>query len=428
MRVIKYIFYLWLLVFGLASAYTFHGSAMAPNSLKGWVVTIDTPGVFHTPNCGLDWIRQNLITYRELADVFSLTEQKGWIASYSYGYIFYTEDGGTNWLLQVMGLSKWTNRVFFIDDSCGWVACRGAMLGRTNNGGQNWEQIFLPYPPFRLDSVDMQNISFIDRAKGWFCAGRYPEYRSWPGETCYTKGQGYIAKSTDGGLNWQLLLKDTIYDFFDVKFQDSLNGFVVGGNDRTMSAIIMRTANGGNTWQTITIPWQTKYLRALEFISPNRFWAVGHNGTILYSCDAGNSWTLQQSNVNATLYDVDFADSLYGLVAGDSYVLYTHNAGQTWSKTRIGIRQENTSYLVMENQVEIYPNPASSHFAIRFSSHACPLRVDCIRIYDVTGNVIKVQEFKDGKVQKISLDGIKCGVYFVKIGNQLIRKKLIVIK
>ncbi|MEO0115399.1 MAG: hypothetical protein ABIK93_07985 [candidate division WOR-3 bacterium] len=42
--------------------------------------------------------------------------------------------------------------------------------------------------------------------------------------------------------------RDTIYDFFDVKFKDSLEGWVVGGNDSTMEGCVYHTTDGGQTW------------------------------------------------------------------------------------------------------------------------------------------------------------------------------------
>jgi hypothetical protein len=138
-----------------------------------------------------------------------------------------------------MGLAEFAYRLFFIDDTCGWTVCDGAVIGRTICGndtiynGQTWQPIYLSFP-YAADTVELHGISFTNRQKGWFCAGRY--FFFWGPDTWFTKGQGYIAVSNDSGLNWQLLLRDTVYDFFDIKMLDTLNGFVIGGNDRTMSS------------------------------------------------------------------------------------------------------------------------------------------------------------------------------------------------
>jgi photosystem II stability/assembly factor-like uncharacterized protein len=406
---------------------TYHGAALAPDGQNGWVVASDTEScILHTPNCGISWTRQSIPDNRHLSDVSFLTNQKGWICS-DLGFVFYSPNGGDTWIRQVAGLAGRTSRVFFLDDSCGWVSCKSAILGRTTNGGQYWDQIFLPYPPFHVDTTWFNSVSFADRQKGYLCAGRYPFYvESLPGQgdTWYTKGQGYIAKSVDGGVNWQLCQRDTVYDFFDIKFQDSLNGFIVGGNDRTMSAVMMSTSNGGNTWQVVTIPTQAKFLLSMNVIN-NFIWAVGHNGTIIHSRNGGQTWIIQQSNVNTTLYDVDFTDTLHGLVAGDSYVLYTHDGGITWHIANLGVEEERSTLNATRNILEVYPSPAKAFFTLRLPQSADR---EQIKIYDVTGKVVKELESSGHRELRISLDGIKNSVYFVRIGNEMVKEKLVITK
>jgi len=71
---------------------------------------------------------------------------------------------------------------------------------------------------------------------------------------------------------------------------------------------------------------------------------------------------------------------------------------------------------------EIYPNPTNSFFVIRSS-----LPVKEIEIFDVSGKLIKEITFST-KEPKISLKGIKSGVYLLKIKteNKELTKKLII--
>jgi photosystem II stability/assembly factor-like uncharacterized protein len=423
----------------IAWAHTFHGVSMAPNTLKGWVVTSDTGYIYYTPDCGLTWTSQTTLTYRYLRDIFFLNDQKGWLCT-TYGCVYHTENGGIYWSVQVMGLSKNSFRITFINDSCGWVGCRGAIVGQTIDGGQVWQQIWLPYPPFHVDTVDIWGISFVNRQKGLFCAGRFLKYiESLPGQgdTWFRKGQGYIGKSIDGGLNWQLLLRDTINDFFDIKMLDSLNGFVVGGNDRTMSAVVMKTSNGGNIWQNVTIPSQAKYLQSLEFVDNNHAWAVGHNGTIIHSNNEGNTWQMQTSNVNTTLYDVDFADTLHGLIAGDSYVLYTYNSGNTWNIANMGIEEDNSTFNAISSRLEVYPNPAKALTAIRYS---LPTEGKAsLQFFDISGKLVKTldNEYKNAGNYSVIWNGtddnnrkMSEGVYFciLRTDGKSLKQKILMVK
>jgi len=429
-------FILFISSIAISFCHTYHGVSMASNTLKGWVVRSDTGCVYYTPDCGITWTNQSFLNSRYFHDVFFLNEQKGWILA-DYGYIFYSTNGGNSWSIQCMGIAKVTTRIIFLDDSCGWtVGCE--IIGRTIHGGYNnsWEQIVLPYPPFSWDSLEIWGITFVNRLKGWFCAGYFPVYyESMPGagDTWFTKGQGCIAKSINGGDSWQLQKRDTIYDFFDIKMLDTLNGFVVGGNDRTMSAVIMKTLNGGVNWQNVTIPTQAKYLRSLKF-QGNQAWAVGHQGTILHSDDEGNTWALQTSPVETTLYDVDFSDSIHGLIAGDGYVLYTHNGGNTWNISNLGIEEEKEIAMVRNGQrndnIKVFPNPLTNIATIRY---VVPIAGQIkLELYNIAGKSIKTLTNEYQKVGthtvKFLGDKLAKGIYFLRYknaGNQSVIKVII---
>ena len=407
----------FLLFFTLGWANNWHGAAIAPDGRNAWVVTIDTGLVLHTPNCCTTWVDQSFPTPRYFWDVFSLNNQKVWIGT-DQGFIFYTENGGNDWTQQASGLSKHVARIFFFDDSCGWAACGKPIIGRTIDGGQGWAQIFLP-PIFPMDTVDFYGVHFVNRLKGWVCAGRYPEYiESIPGvgDTWFTRGQGYIAKSTDGGDNWQLQRRDTVYDFFDIRFKDALNGYVVGGNDRTNVGVIMKTTDGGQNWQSVTIPTQAKILRALENVG-NHWWAVGRNGTIIHSSDNGNKWTNQQSNVDTTLFDVDFADTLHGLVSGNGCVLYTNNGGDTWQIANIEGIQEININLLSNSKCKIIAFPNPFHYHVTFQK---PVE-HTLQIYSVVGNLIRVFNSGTSTVTWNGKDNygrlVPAGVYFAMMKN-----------
>jgi uncharacterized delta-60 repeat protein len=76
-------------------------------------------------------------------------------------------------------------------------------------------------------------------------------------------------------------------------------------------------------------------------------------------------------------------------------------------------------------ELELYPNLAKIYFTVRL-----PKTVDHseIKIFDVTGKVVKELESSGNRELRVSLDGIKNGVYFVQLGNQLICRKLVITK
>ena len=72
-------------------------------------------------------------------------------------------------------------------------------------------------------------------------------------------------------------------------------------------------------------------------------WACGVSGTVLYSSDAGTSWSSQTPFIGTTntLREIRFTDPLNGWVVGDGGSIYqTQNGGGTWS---------NISVITLEN-------------------------------------------------------------------------------
>jgi photosystem II stability/assembly factor-like uncharacterized protein len=82
-------------------------------------------------------------------------------------------------------------------------------------------------------------------------------------------------------------------------------------------------------------------LRAVQFVDDNEGWAVGDDGVILHTIDAGRNWERQPSGVNASLRSVHFQSPYVGWVAGreelpggggSGVVLYTRDAGLKWQR------------------------------------------------------------------------------------------------
>ena len=72
---------------------------------------------------------------------------------------------------------------------------------------------------------------------------------------------------------------------------------------------------------------------AIYFTDEKNGWIVGNLGTIKKSADGGQSWILQTSNVQSTLWDVFFINKQTGWICGaDNVLLKTTNGGESWNK------------------------------------------------------------------------------------------------
>ena len=92
-------------------------------------------------------------------------------------------------------------------------------------------------------------------------------------------GQGMIAKSTNGGINWIKTFTTTNNLLKDIAFYDKNTGFVIGEK-----GVILKTTNGGADW-TLKTSGTTQNLNAIALTGLNNIWAVGDTGIVMNSID-----------------------------------------------------------------------------------------------------------------------------------------------
>jgi photosystem II stability/assembly factor-like uncharacterized protein len=101
-------------------------------------------------------------------------------------------------------------------------------------------------------------------------------------------------------------------------------------------------------WQ---MPQPGAGLSDVSFVDAANLWAVGGDGLVLHSTDAGGTWTPQPAGSDADLWSVSFVDALHGWVAGGQpttaspgVILATADGGGTWQdKTPAGLTESLTN-------------------------------------------------------------------------------------
>jgi photosystem II stability/assembly factor-like uncharacterized protein len=229
------------------------------------------------------------------------------------------------WTLQKVDAGGDLVAVHFTSSDKGWIAGDRGYLASTTDGGRTW----LKFPLNATE--DINEIYFRNDDNGYLIAGR----------------KLFITR--DAGKTWQ---ETRIYrtgefgngtpEFLSIKFSDKKRGYVVGsvlrrsgGEDVVVDSLLMRTEDGGETWNRIPLPTKTELFR-LDFDGSSRGWIVGDQGVILASTDEGRTWTRQTSGVSRALFDVRFRNKEDGLaVGGGGTLLRTENGGSTWDKVDV---------------------------------------------------------------------------------------------
>jgi len=376
----KYIV-LTLILCSSALAINYHGCALAPDHLHGWVVCYDTVLILHTSDGGLTWVPQSVPpdTFgRSLFDVTCIDDMRAWTVGlhhYLTAEILATTDGGDNWQRQVAGFSKYGTRIEFYNQNYGIAVGGSGALAVTTNGGGYWGQVLVT----DWYQAEFYGVSIVDPTYSWICAG-------WPDSLA--TGQGYIIWTENGGLTWDTLNGHHFpgyEDLFDIHMFNVFSGIIVGGYEDTYEPIIWKTNDGGDNWSPRSAPANTYYLRAVDFVDQEG-WAVGKSGTIIHTTDGGDTRTTQSSPADSTLFDVDFSDAQHGLACGYDYILRTTNGGQDWQP--VGIEGLETN-IPKSFALTINPNPFKQITDIRYEATDTGYQKLALMIYDVTGRSVR---------------------------------------
>lgn len=266
---------------------------------RGWIaaghVTGMPPTVLHTTNQGQHWSFQDMPTAAEDAHLFDiqfLDADTGWAVggevSYSgeiYGtkLILHSSNGGSSWTVQhdqrvdvpVDFDPDWNGNadplraVHFVDASNGWAVPgpeRGTYF-RTRDAGQTWEvEDTAVTERVGLYANTWVDVHFRDHQRGWVVGG------------------GTIMHTSDGGTSWSVQHNEILPSLRSIDFVDASTGWVVGGAGNGNEPMILRTTNGGQTWEEQEIDAgeaDIRRLNAVHAIHVESAWAAGSWKSVL---------------------------------------------------------------------------------------------------------------------------------------------------
>jgi len=139
--------------------------------------------------------------------------------------------------------------------------------------------------------------------------------------------QGVVVKTADGGNTWTSVTVPINTPLKKIQFTDSQTGYIIGG-DNTMG-VLLKTRDGGQTWAVINLN-TLESPTGLYFIDRNTGFIVGKN---LFSktIDGGQTWTSQKFNGVRRFQDGKFKNNNEGYVTSSGGVYFkTLNGGNSW--------------------------------------------------------------------------------------------------
>ncbi|MEP7146508.1 MAG: YCF48-related protein [bacterium] len=189
--------------------------------------------------------------------------------------------------------------------------------------------------------------------------------------------------------------------FNGIESPDGVNVIAVGDN-----GLIFRSTNAGNTWASYTLP-SVNFKDVVSF--NDNVWISGDNGKIYKTRKINAAITPYDVGVTTTLRSIYFIDDNTGFVCGDGGVVFkTVNGGLNWSPSNTGILSvdlNSISFLDSQKGIVVGKN-GTVYITLNGGSSWTQESIGTTR------NLLKVKYFSDG----IALTG-EYGVLYVKQGT-----------
>ena len=293
----------WLSLFGVA--------IQADNKVlivgsKGLLLTSSDQGKTWTQRTVKEREGSDLFQDRDLYAIrFAPGGKVGWIVGED-GIVMKTDDGGTTWTRQESGSKKNLFNVFPADDQQVVAIGADGTILRTADGGSHWQSVKSP------KNVSLFGITFLDKNTG------------------YTVGEfSTILATKDGGQTWTLAYGGNTGDFtvgpyFSIAFSDPQHAVACG-----LAGDLLATEDGGKSWKVQKLPDTVAAYIVSEDPASKKLWAAGAGGRMFLSDQAGQ-WKSIDRTAFHDITDLTFAGNLGVAVGLNGTILLTTNAGDQW--------------------------------------------------------------------------------------------------
>ena len=326
---------------------------------------------------------------------------------YTGSVLIRTTDGGATWKCVLRTEQTELVGIDFLDASNGAAISDGGVVYTTSDGGESWvasndiDLFSLKYtietkpvapvkpptgaanrnaPPqiIASDYVEMLGVTFKSEKDGWAFGSREESSQGAKPGSITTKTRPVVVRTSNGGETWQpvtLAADLPSYGLSRSSFTDSTNGWVVGGSiDEDDTGAVLRTTDGGSTWKIATMPEAKQVPQSVFFLDANNGWIVGATeddagdpgpSAILATKDGGATWEVK-TKVAASLRSVHFIDAQNGVAVGSGgKVFRTTDGGATWSDAST---HDWTTGTVVETTDPLYkagePQPTYTAFVL----------------------------------------------------------------
>ena len=253
-------------------------------------------------------------------------------------------NGLTGWDISKSNYDFDTNPrdMYFVDENTGFVVGYNGDIYKTNDSGTTWRKLDLG------TTVHLYSVCFIDENVG-FVSGQTAG--GCLGADC-DKG-GVLLKTTNGGDTWTKTFFPEYIRILSLKFFDPLNGIAIIHKpdiQNSMDEYVATTSDGGANWNLIDLAIKAVYDKL--FFVDNLVFVSGENHQIFKSTDYGQSWQTIATPIEAYHYvrNIYFYNENIGYIDDISHIYKTLNGGLNWEETNFPFTDFGTFHFSSENE------------------------------------------------------------------------------
>ena len=244
------------------------------------------------------------------------------------------------WTVQTSGVTHRLRGVSAVSEQVAWASGAGSTVLRTADGGLTWQKLNVT-----TEALDFRDIDAINDQTAYVMSiGNGPASR--------------IYKTTDAGKTWNLQFKNEDEKAFldAMSFWDANRG-IAFGDSVDKQFYILTTANGGRTWSrvpTTNLPPAQENEGAFAASGTNialfgnsHAWigtGAATKSRVLRTADGGRTWQVADtplaSGPSSGIFSIAFRDAQHGVIAGGDYkkeqeavdnLAVTNDGGITWT-------------------------------------------------------------------------------------------------
>jgi len=263
---------------------------------------------------------------QDLNSIFFVCLNRGTVVG-DEGIILRTGDGGDNWTAQTTGVIADLSAVSYFGYTITLAVGGSGTLLYTNNSGQNWTVLqtgmMETYHSCQMITETIGVAVGVNAIFQPFFTRTYDGWSTWDSSSFYIENDSVYY---EGWLS-------------DVYFINSSFGFATAVVDVPAGGAVVRTTDGGTTWETAY--FSDKELYSIDFYGEQFGCAVGTDGAVVRTLNGGETWQELNSGVETVLRGVDFSSEPTGIIIGDDgLILRTENQGLSWRQQTSGTAED----------------------------------------------------------------------------------------